>query len=65
MREVSAGARALLLVAWATGAMAAGNVDFARDVQPILHSRCAGCHSGEKPQARLSVLTRAALLAEA
>src|SRR6476661_6372633 len=68
MREVSrwlivAGVRALLLVAWVTGAIAAGKVDFARDVEPILHSRCAGCHSGEKPQARFSVLTRAALLA--
>jgi Protein of unknown function (DUF1549)/Protein of unknown function (DUF1553)/Planctomycete cytochrome C len=63
MREVSAGARALLLVTWATGAMAAGKVDFAREVQPILHSRCAGCHSGDKPQAKLSVLTRAGLLA--
>src|SRR5882724_2007057 len=41
---------------------AAPKVDFARDVQPILHSRCASCHSGEKPQAGFSVLTRTALL---
>lgn len=37
-------------------------VDFARDVQPILHARCAGCHGGDKPQGGLSVLTRVALL---
>src|SRR3954466_16348134 len=42
--------------------MAAPKVDFASEVEPILHSRCAGCHSGEKPQAGLSVLTRTALL---
>lgn len=42
--------------------IAAPKVDFARDVQPILHARCAACHSGEKPQASLSVLTRAALI---
>src|ERR1700738_4953666 len=41
---------------------AAPKVYFARDVQPILHSRCAACHSGDKPQAGLSVLTRAGLL---
>src|SRR5437762_2689312 len=41
---------------------AAPAVDFARDVQPLLHSRCAACHSGQKPQAGLSVLTRTALL---
>ncbi|MEO8129403.1 MAG: DUF1549 domain-containing protein [Bryobacteraceae bacterium] len=41
---------------------AAPKVDFARDVQPMLHAHCAGCHSGEKPQAGLSVLTRAGLL---
>src|SRR3954452_16661858 len=40
---------------------AAPAVDFAREVQPILHSRCAGCHSGDKPQAGFSVLTRTAL----
>jgi hypothetical protein len=55
----------LLGLLFITGAAltAAPNVDFARDVQPILHARCAGCHSGEKPQANLSVLTRTALLA--
>src|SRR5687767_7495665 len=43
----------------------AGKVDFARDVQPILHTRCAGCHGGDKPQGGLSVLTRTALLKKA
>ena len=46
----------------AASALGAPKVDFARDVQPILHARCAGCHSGEKPQAELSVFTRAGLL---
>lgn len=40
----------------------ASKVDFAGEIQPILHSRCAGCHSGEKPQGGFSVLTRTALL---
>lgn len=44
------------------GLAAAPKVDFAREVQPILHSRCSSCHSGPKPQANLSVLTRTALL---
>ncbi len=37
-------------------------VDFARDVQPILHARCASCHGRDNPQGSLSVLTRADLL---
>ena len=56
-------AKGFMLLAWAAGATLDSKVDFARDVQPILHSRCAGCHSGEKPQGKLSVYTRAALLA--
>ncbi len=36
--------------------------DFARDIQPILHARCAGCHGVDKPQGGLSVYTRSALL---
>ena len=52
----------VLAVVYATTLSAAPKVDFARDVQPILHARCAGCHSGDKPQAGLSVLTRDGLL---
>lgn len=33
----------------------ARRVDFARDVQPILVGHCTQCHSGEKPQAGLSL----------
>src|SRR5262245_6712247 len=40
----------------------AWSADFARDVQPILHQRCAPCHSGAKPAGGLDVLTRANLL---
>src|SRR5262249_39263395 len=36
--------------------------DFAREVQPILHQRCAPCHSGAKPAGGLNVVTRADLL---
>jgi len=43
----------------------AEKVDFARDVQPILHTRCAGCHGGDKLQGGLSVSTRTALLKKA
>ncbi|MBL8222568.1 MAG: DUF1549 domain-containing protein, partial [Bryobacterales bacterium] len=52
---------ALLLCAAAVG-MPAATADFARDVQPILHARCGGCHGGDKPQGGLSVFTRSALL---
>ncbi len=38
-------------------------VDFATEVHPILAGRCAGCHSGTKPAAGLSVDSRALLLA--
>ena len=37
-------------------------VDFARDVQPILKARCLSCHNPERHEAGLSVATRAALL---
>ncbi|MEO7651109.1 MAG: DUF1549 domain-containing protein, partial [Bryobacteraceae bacterium] len=50
-----------LLGSWAV-LLGAEKADFARDVQPILHARCAGCHGSEKPQGGLSVYTRSALL---
>jgi hypothetical protein len=37
-------------------------VNFARDVYPVLQKSCIKCHSGEKPKARLSMLSREALL---
>src|SRR4051794_15773852 len=37
-------------------------VDFARDVQPILHARCSGCHGISQQQGSLSVMTRAAII---
>lgn len=48
----------------ATSAMlfAEPKVDFARDVQPILHARCSGCHGISQQQASLSVMTRAAII---
>ena len=52
----------LLLLSCVLLSQAAEKVDFARDVQPILHTRCGGCHGSDKPQGGLSVLTRTALL---
>jgi hypothetical protein len=37
-------------------------VDFAREVRPILNSRCLSCHSPEKREGGLSVASRADLL---
>jgi len=40
----------------------AQSVDYARQVQPILHRRCAQCHGEEAPQGGLNLLTRAGML---
>lgn len=37
-------------------------VDFLRDVQPVLTSRCLVCHSGDQPQAGLRLHTREEML---
>ena len=37
-------------------------MDFARDVQPVLTSKCLTCHSGSSAQAELKLHTRAELL---
>jgi mono/diheme cytochrome c family protein len=42
--------------------VAAQSVDYARQVQPILHQRCAQCHGEEAPQGGLNLLTRAGML---
>jgi ankyrin repeat protein len=39
-----------------------GNVDFERDVYPVLEKSCVKCHSGERPKAQLSMASREALL---
>ena len=41
---------------------AAQSVDYARQVQPILHRRCAQCHGEEAPQGGLGLLTRGGML---
>jgi hypothetical protein len=38
------------------------DVDFATSIHPILAGRCAPCHSGDRPQAGLSVESRESLL---
>lgn len=37
-------------------------VDFARDILPVLTSRCRVCHTGDSAQAKLNIHTRADLL---
>jgi Protein of unknown function (DUF1549)/Protein of unknown function (DUF1553)/Planctomycete cytochrome C len=39
-----------------------GDVDFASSIHPILSGRCAPCHSGDHPQAGLSIESREALV---
>ncbi|MFN8008311.1 MAG: c-type cytochrome domain-containing protein [Terriglobia bacterium] len=36
--------------------------DYARQIQPLLHNACGGCHGKSSPQAGLSVMTRTDLL---
>ncbi|MEO8130631.1 MAG: DUF1549 domain-containing protein [Bryobacteraceae bacterium] len=52
----------LHLILVTAGISAGAPVDFARDVHPILVSKCSGCHNGDRGQAGLSVNTRAELL---
>src|SRR2546426_11919456 len=41
---------------------AAGKVDFAQDVKPILESACLSCHGPEKPKGDLRLDTKAGAL---
>lgn len=45
-----------------TAALPAAEVDFARQVHPILTARCGNCHTGPQAQAGLDVNTRTGLL---
>jgi len=38
------------------------DVEFSRDIEPVLRRSCAGCHSGEKPRGNYDVTSREALL---
>jgi len=38
------------------------NIDYSRQIHPILVARCMSCHNGERGQAGLSVMTREAML---
>lgn len=44
------------------GLLPAQNIDYSRQVHPILVARCMSCHNGDRAQAGLSVMTRAGLL---
>ncbi|HUG91630.1 MAG TPA: PSD1 and planctomycete cytochrome C domain-containing protein [Planctomycetaceae bacterium] len=46
-------------------AVRGGPIDFVRDVQPILNSRCLGCHNGVKGAGGLRLLERGDVLGEA
>src|ERR1043165_690513 len=41
------------------GARAADQIDFARDIKPILEVQCLSCHGAEKPKGGLRLDTRA------
>src|SRR6266567_2175781 len=61
----------LLLLSWATSAAIAGvdlsrlpaaasrEIDFSKDIQPILESSCLKCHEGDKAKGKLLLDTRA------
>jgi hypothetical protein len=51
-----------VVAALAVAADAQTEIDFARDVQPILLARCGACHTGPAPQAGLSLHIRAGIL---
>jgi formylglycine-generating enzyme required for sulfatase activity len=53
-RSIFGGVIVLAFVATGRGA-----VDFVKDVQPILETNCASCHSGEKPEGDFDVSSRA------
>jgi mono/diheme cytochrome c family protein len=50
------------LFAFLLAAPARAEVDFVKDIKPILEANCVRCHSGEKPKGGLSMETRAAFL---
>ena len=47
----------IILVALSTPALAADPVDFARDVRPILATKCGSCHSATRPKGHLRLDT--------
>src|SRR5689334_7804109 len=51
-----------ILAALALLPAAKAEVDFAKDVHPILVRSCTSCHSGEKAQGGLALNTRAEIL---
>src|SRR5689334_9366799 len=51
-----------LLLTAATSVAAAGPVQFAREIQPVLKASCYQCHGPERHEAGLRLDSRAALL---
>jgi len=37
-------------------------VEFVRDIQPLIERSCAGCHGGDKPRGKFSLMSRESLL---
>lgn len=57
--------RALLILGIVTGAAstARAEVDFVKDIQPLLEAKCVKCHGPERPKAGLSMHNRDVLVA--
>ncbi len=69
--ERVADAKAAILKAWIDGgaaglpqlsSLAPADVDFSRDVEPVLKQNCYGCHAGAKPRSQLRLDRKSAAL---
>jgi mono/diheme cytochrome c family protein len=57
-----AGAQDRLLAAKEVIDGALANVDFVRDIQPLIERSCVGCHGGDKPRGKFNLTSRESLL---
>lgn len=48
----------VVLVALSTARLTAAEVDFNREIKPILEANCLACHGDEKPKGKLRLITR-------
>jgi hypothetical protein len=62
-RKLSLFTAAFALAAWATVGSVLADVDFAKEIAPILEHRCVGCHNATDRKGGLDLSTRAGLTA--